>query len=187
MTARRTAVAVFGLLGAVSGALTTTLLTALPASWQIEAGGFIEISPMSTAAGLAFGVIIGAALRIRGSAPAATAALFAAASAVSYFAAVNLALNLTDTLEQIWLIGMIAGLAGSACLTALAALRLRFLRRAGPCALMLIAGCLLGALLEFPIRDGSGFRDWLMFYVPWQAGYAAAFATALPEARAGSG
>ena len=56
-----------------------------------------------------------------------------------------------------------------------------FARRSGPVALMVVAGSLLGVLLEMPIRSGSGIVDWLVFFVPWQAGYAAAFATALPS------
>ena len=47
---------------------------------------------------------------------------------------------------------------------------------------MLIAGCLLGALLEVVLADGETFRHWLILFAPWQAGYAAAFATALPSA-----
>ena len=47
---------------------------------------------------------------------------------------------------------------------------------------MLIAGCLLGALLEVVLADGATFWHWLILFAPWQAGYAAAFATALPSA-----
>ncbi len=73
---------------------------------------------------------------------------------------------------------------GAACLTALAAWLLPFARRIGPCALMLAAGCGLGAVLELPLRGDGGFAGWFVFYGVWQAGYAAAFASALPKARA---
>jgi len=90
-----------------------------------------------------------------------------------------------DRLEAIWQVGLIAGLAGAASLTALAAWLLPFVRRIGPWALMLAAGCGFGALLVLPLRDDSGFADWFEFYGTWQAGYAAAFATALPRSDAG--
>ena len=78
------------------------------------------------------------------------------------------------------LIGAIVGFAGAACLTAAAARLFPFARQLGPAVLMLVAGGLLGTLLEAPMRSGSGFLDWLALVAPWQAGYAAAFATALP-------
>jgi hypothetical protein len=187
MVAHRSIVAAFGFIGAASGAVTTALLFTFPTNWRIEVGGFLEISPMAMEAGLVFGVIIGAVLRHRGLAGNTIAVFYAVAATASYFVAVNLALNLADALDKVWQVGMIAGLTGAACLTALAAWLLPFVRRPHSCALMLVAGCLLGALLEFPIRGGSGFWDWLLLYAPWQAGYAAAFATALPEVRAGSG
>ena len=74
------------------------------------------------------------------------------------------------------------GLVGAACLTAAAVRLFPFARRAGPAAAMVVAGGLLGVLLEAPIRSGSGFADWLVLFAAWQAGYAAAFATALPPA-----
>lgn len=45
-------------------------------------------------------------------------------------------------------------------------------------ALMLFAGCVLGALLGIV----NSFWGWLVFLALWQAGYAAGFATALPGA-----
>ncbi len=108
--------------------------------------------------------------------------LYALASTLSHFLAVNLALHLVDRLDAIWQIGLIAGFVGAASLTALAAWLLPFARRIGPCALMLAAGCGLGAVLEFPLRGDGGFVNWFVFYGVWQAGYAAAFASALPKA-----
>ena len=171
----------FALLGAASGAATTGLLMALPQRWKIEIGDFLVFSSLSIVAGLVFGIAIGALLRQRGLADTRAALLYAAAATVAYFVAVNLAFHLVDSVEEIWQLGLIAGLAGAGCLTALAAWLLPSARRLGPCALMLTAGCLLGALLEIPVRGDGGFWDWLPFYAAWQAGYAAAFATALPK------
>ncbi len=171
----------FALAGAVSGAIAAGLLMALPVRWKIEIGDFLVFSSLSIVAGLVFGIVFGALLRVRGLAETRTALLYAAASTVSYFVAVNLAFHLVDAVEEVWQLGLIAGLVGAGCLTALAAWLLPFARRIGPCALMLTAGCLLGALLEFPVRADGDFWDWLLFYGAWQAGYAAAFATALPK------
>ncbi len=139
------------------------------------------LSPATIEAGLVFGVIFGALLKYRGLADTRTAVFYALASTASYFVAVNLALYVADGLEDIWLTGMIAGLAGSACLTAAAAALLPFARQLRPIALMLVSGCLLGVLLEVALADGATFWHWLLFYAAWQAGYAAAFATALPR------
>ncbi len=176
----------FALAGAVSGAIAAGLLMARPVRWKIEVGDFLVFSSLSIVAGLVFGIVFGALLRYRGLAETRTALLYAAASTVSYFAAVNLAFHLVDAVEEVWQLGLIAGLVGAGCLTALAAWLLPFARKPRPCALMLTAGCLLGALLEFPVRGDGDFWDWLLFYGAWQAGYAAAFATALPKA-AGEG
>ena len=179
MAGRKT-VARFAGLGTLSGAISTGLLMVLPENWKFESADLFFLSPLSIVAGLAFGVIFGAVLRYLGLANGRIAVLYALASTLSYFVAVNLAFHLVDSIEAVWLLGGIGGFAGAACLTAAAALLLPFTRRIGPCALMMTVGGLLGALLEMPIRNGSGYLDWLILFVPWQAGYAAAFATALP-------
>ena len=171
----------FAVIGAASGAVTAGLLMVLPQRWKIEIGDFLVFSSLSIVAGLVFGIAIGALLRHRGLADTRAALLYAAASTAAYFVAVNLAFHLVDAVEEVWQLGMIAGLAGAGCLTALAAWLLPVARRLGPCALMLSAGCGLGALLEIPVRGDGGFWDWLLFYGAWQAAYAAAFATALPR------
>ncbi len=182
IVAGRNPIIVFATLGAVSGAITTGLLFILPQNWKIEVADFLMLSPMTIEAGLVFGVIFGGLLKFRGLAGTGTAVLYVLASTASYFVAVNLALYVSNGLEDIWLTGMIAGLAGSACLTAAAAVLLPFVRRAKPVVLMLAAGCLLGALLQVALAEGSTFWHWLIFFAAWQAGYAAAFATALPPA-----
>ncbi len=181
LTLKRRDLLCFALAGAVSGAITTGLLFTLPTDWKIEIGDFLVFSSLSLVAGLVFGIVLGALLRVRGLAETRAAAFYALASTAAYFVAVNLAFQLVDGLEDIWLTGMIAGLAGSACLTAAAAALLPFVRRVRAIALMLVAGCLLGVLLEVALANRATFWDWLLFYATWQAGYAAAFATALPK------
>ncbi len=182
MTGARRNLLLFAGLGAVSGTIATGFLFMFPSAWEIKVADFLTLSPMSIEAGLAFGIIFGSLLRYRGLAGPGVAVLYALASTASYFVAVNLALNVSDGLDDIWLTGMIAGLAGSACLTAAAAVLLPFVRRVRPIALMLVAGCLLGALLEVALAEGATFWHWLVLFALWQAGYAAAFSTALPPA-----
>jgi hypothetical protein len=173
----------FASLGALSGAIATGLLMTLPDHWKFESADLFFLSPLSIAAGLVFGVIFGAVLRYLNLANSRAAVLYAAASTLSYFVAVNLAFHLVDIIGAAWLLGAIVGFAGAACLTAAAMGLFPFARRTRPAALMLVAGGLRGVLLEMPVRsNGGGFMEWLILFVPWQAGYAAAFATALPLA-----
>ncbi len=180
VAARRT-VAAFAVLGAGSGAIATGLLMALPQNWKIEIGDLLFVSPLSIVAGLVFGMVFGAVMRYLGLASARITVLYAVASTLSYFVAVNLAFHLVDTIGAAWLLGAIVGLVGAACLTAAAARLFPFARKSGPAAVMVVAGGLLGVLLEMPIRSDNGFLDWLILFAAWQAGYAAAFATALPS------
>ncbi len=173
-------VAAFALLGAISGATTTGLLMALSDQWKIESIDLFIVSPLSIVAGLVFGVIFGTFLRYLGLASAGIAMLYAVTSTISYFVAVNLALHLSEFVASPMLLGAIAGFVGATCLTAAAALLLPFARRVGPCALMLTTGGFLGTLLDTPARGDGGILIWLILFGPWQAGYAAAFATALP-------
>ncbi len=181
----------FALLGAVSGSVAITLITVLPNSDYQPLKWLVGLLP-----GWVFGLIIGLALYRGGHAGPRTFAAYVAASTVSFLAALYLAIGIYDYLGPMWPTdprpmwpldsplmwptGMIAGLFGSACLTGLAAWMFPFARKFRPIALMLFAGCILGALLGI----GGGFWWGLVFYAGWQAGYAAAFATALPEAAA---
>lgn len=180
--AGRRTVAGFAALGAISGSLTTGLLMTLPERWKIEIGDLLFLSPLSIVAGLVFGVIFGAYLGHLGLANRRTSMLYAAAATLSYCLAVNLAFHLSNRTDSVWLIGVLAGLLGGGLLTAAAAGLLPDARRARPAALMIGAGGVLGALLEIPLLDGAGFWHWLALFAPWQAGYAAAFAAALPAA-----
>ncbi len=141
IVAGRQTLAGFALLGAVTGAITTGLIEVLPAGWtEIELGDFLVLSTLSIVAGLVFGIIFGSLLKYRGLAETRTALLYAAASTAAYFVAVNLAPHVAGIVEEIWQIGLIAGLAGAGCLTVLAAWLLPFVRRLRPGALMLMAG-----------------------------------------------
>ncbi len=166
----------FALLGAVSGSVATTLIQVLP-NTKYHPVKWLELSPVSVIPGLVFGLIIGLALYRSGHAGPRTFAAYAAASTVFYLAAVNLAFGIYDYPGSMWPTGMIAGLFGGAWLTGLAVWIFPFVRKFRAVALMLAAGCVLGALLGL----GGGFWWMLVFYTAWQAGYAAAFATALPE------
>ena len=86
-------------------------------------------------------------------------------------------------LENIWLTGMIAGLFGSACLTGISTILFPFIRQPRAVLLMLTAGCVLGGALYL---TNYGFWTTLLFFALWQAGYAAAFATALPKTAGGA-
>lgn len=180
MTASLRNLGLFALLGAISGAITTEAVFALPKDLKINFGNIIALSPASIAAGLVFGIVFGGLLKYRGLAATRTAVLYALASTASYFVAAHLVVHFMYRVGDIWKIGMIGGLVGSACLTAAAAALLPFARRVKPIALMLIAGCLLGALLDFAVAADATFWRTLVFFALWQAGYAAAFATALP-------
>ncbi len=104
---------------------------------------------------------------------------FVAASTASHYAAVRLAIEVLHPLldENMVLVGMVAGLAGSACLTAAAALLFRFGRGTVAWLLLPRAGTALGALLGV----WGDFWGALVLYAGWQAGYAACLGLALPS------
>ncbi len=139
------------------------------------------VSPLSLGPGLVFGLIVGYALRRAGLAGGWRYPGYIAASTIAYFAAVQLSLNvLVDALDNIVAVGIIAGLSGAALLTAMSAALMPAFRRRRPIIATIAAGGILGALLIVPIEQEQ-FLYWLALYAPWQAGYAAAMATALPD------
>jgi hypothetical protein len=190
-TARRAKfrnVLTLALLGAVSGGLSAAIIDALPDDLGPNLMGWLMLSPGSLAPGVMFGLIVGLAPQLRELAGLGVLAVYLAASTLSYLAAYTLAVNTVEFWNSFWITGVVAGLFGGACLTAAAAVLFPFARQARPIGLMLLAACLLGAVLEVPldvITRKSEFWRWVVFFAAWQAGYAAAFATALPE-RAGS-
>ncbi len=177
----------FALLGAVSGSVAATLVQVLPKTilrlFEWQPFEWLRLSPGSLLPGLVFGLIIGLALYRAGHAGPRGFAAYVAASTVSYIAAFNLAVGILFSDGSIWLIGMIAGLFWSACLTGLAACMFPFARKFWPIVLMLVAGYVLGGLLgTIEIFDFGGFEVFFPLWLAvWQAGYAAAFATALPD------
>ncbi len=176
----------FALLGGASGAIATTIIHAFDwlrwdAAFSIEPVELV-FDPLTLVPGLVFGLAIGLALRRRRHVSGWGYAAYVAASTISYFAAVNLALNIYDALDgNMLVIGLIAGLLGSACLTAMSLPLFPFLRRLAPCLLLLFTGCILGALLA--AGPESDFLKFLILYAGWQAGYAASLAVALPVGR----
>ncbi|MEX1205163.1 MAG: hypothetical protein WEB85_07940 [Dongiaceae bacterium] len=180
--------AAFASLGAVSGSIATVILFILPDSLRFQAFDWLELTPFAVVPGAVFGVVFAAVLHRRRLAGPWSGVAYVAAATASYLAAYTFAINaevddLLGLRGVFWLNGLAAGLLGGACLAALSAALFRFARRLRPCLLMAAAGCLLGALLDPPLRLDDNFDNfwlWLGFFAVWQAGYAAAFATALP-------
>lgn len=138
----------------------------------------VSISPFSLGPGLVFGLIVGYALRRRGLAGGWRYPAFAAASMLSYFTAVQVTLGyLVDAVDNLFAVGMIAGLFGAGLLTAATAALVPSFRRIRPCLSMITAGTVLGGLLFIVFVDRA-FFGWLTLFAPWQAGFAAAMATA---------
>ena len=179
--ATKRVIAVFAALGAASGTIAIVIAYFGP-NWRFKPLSWVEISHISTLPGVTFGLLIGFALVRSGIARPWGYAGYVAASAVSYLAAFTLALQLREPLDSVALIGLVAGLFGSALLTGATALFFPFARKLRPCLLTLGSGCLLGALLEVFLA-GNGVLYGILFFAPWQAGYAASVATALSPMR----
>ena len=132
---RGRAVAVFTLLGAASGAVATGLLhgaSAISSDLAYKITDWLQISPLTLLPGFVFGLIVGFALQSRGVAGLGRVTAYTVAATLSYFAAVTLALAIGRSIDEMAVIGLIAGLLGAACLTALSAWLFPFQRRAKP-------------------------------------------------------
>ena len=165
---RARGVALYALLGALSGSLAATVVA------DSRVGDWIPwVWP-----GLIFGLVIATALLRRRLAGPWRWGGFVAASTASHYAAVWLAIEVLHPLldENMVLVGMVAGLAGSGFLTVASALMFRFVRRVFPILALLFAGTVLGALFGV----GGEFWGALALYAGWQAGYAASLGVALP-------
>jgi hypothetical protein len=197
----------FGVLGALSGSLALGgLMIAMKLEWleslwvwqtalpllgvELKLG----LHPLSLLPGIVFGIIVGGALLWHRLASGIQTTAYVLASGVSNFAATNLAMSIIvamkiTTYESFGLhlaIGMIAGLLGAACLTALTIAIFPFSRRLWPCLLMLVSGALLGGVLAvtlylYHVRGGTPILAWVALFAPWQAGFAAAFGAAVPR------
>ena len=173
-------VPLFAALGAGAGIVTVAILSLKP-NWNIAMPGGVELWPLSVVPGLVFGFVIGLALLRRGRASPAAFVGYVLAATASNHAAVTLTTEvLVEVIEWGWLAGIVAGLVGSACLTACALALLPVARKLRPVVLTVLAGGVLGALLG-PAIATQGLFWWFVFYGVWQAGYAACFATALPR------
>ncbi len=181
----RRMIARWALLGAMSG-LCATLSIFVPqwigfygeAKFDLGPVGLF-VSPMSLGPGLVFGLIVGYALRRAGLAGGRVYPAYIAASTIAYFAAVQISVNvLIDAFDSAIAVGIFAGLFGAALLTAMSAALMPAFRRRRPIIATIAAGGILGVLLIVPIEQEQ-FLYWLALYAPWQAGYAAAMATAL--------
>ncbi len=186
--ARLRLIAHWGWLGAVSG-LAATLTIHLPRwlgfyddiefEFRVLDAFDVAISPLSLGPGLVFGLIVGFALRRAGQAEGWRYPLFAVASTLCYFVAVQLAFNvLVEVLGDIISVGIVAGLCGGGLLAAATAAMMPAFRRWRVCALMVAAGGVLGGSLFFAFTF-ENFFGWLALFATWQAGYAAAMASAL--------
>lgn len=142
----------------------------------------LDISPLSIGPGLAFGLIAGLALRLRGMLGGWRYPAYIAASTASYSVAYHLSITVLDTaLSNIFVIGIIAGTVGAAMLTALSAWIMPDFRHRRVFLWTIGAGAGLGALLVAPVAGESHFIAWLALYGPWQAGYAGAMTTAFRD------
>ncbi len=166
-------------LGALSGALASVLILVFQDVAEVAPVTGIEFSPASLAPGLVFGAIIGFWLLRRSLIGPAGLGGYLAAATGSYWLAFTLAREVFfDSFGQdLILTGLAAGVCGSACLTGLSAAAFKFLRRTLPCLLTVLAGGLLGGLLPVAVET-QHFWPVAVFFGLWQAGYAAALATA---------
>lgn len=145
------------------------------------AGWVLSFSHLTLVPGLLFGMIVGLFLSVRNLARPWQVFAYIAGATVANFVATNFAAGMVEAIDSALVLGMLAGLIGSGCLTGLSLLLFSFARRPLLCLLMLAAGTLLGGLLEFAVEDTSAYGlGFLVLYGAWQAGYAAALGTALP-------
>ena len=190
MTERWRKIARWAALGALSGTL-ATLAIFIP-RWLnfydalevdiVVAGVGLSFSPLSVAPGLVFGLVLGHALRREGLASGGRYAAYVLAAGLSYFGTVQITFNiLIEMLDNVILIGVAAGAIGAALLAAATAVLIPDFRRRRPMIAMILAGAALGAALFFAISSSEHFFGWLLLFAPWQAGYAAAMATALDD------
>ena len=189
MTQRWPLTARWAVLGALSGTIATLAIfiplwlnfnDALEANLTAFGFGF-AVSPLSVAPGLVFGLVLGYALKRRDLALDGLYAVYVLASGLSYFVTVQLTINIIMALlDSPVLIGMAAGAVGAALLTGATAVMIPEYRRRRPAIMMILAGAALGAALFFAV-ESERFLNWFLLFAPWQAGYAAAMATAVEK------
>jgi hypothetical protein len=170
-------VIVFGLLGAVTGAITAAILLAVDFK-----GYSLYIVP-----GAVFGIAFGVALWHRRWLRPERAVAYLVAAGLANAAAVFIAIYLWDDIARLVgketgpiITGVIAGAVGAGLLTGMTAVLVSIARWPLPIA----TGALLGALL--PIFVDGPDAGIFAFYIVWQGGFAAAVAATLPPREAGA-
>jgi hypothetical protein len=149
MTERWRKTAQWAALGALSGTL-ATLAFFIP-QWlnfcdalegELSIAGFeISFSPLSLAPGLVFGLILGYVLRREGLVSGGRYAAYIVAAGLSYFVAVQMALNiLIEILDNIILVGIAAGAIGATLLAAATAALIPDYRYFRPMIAMILSG-----------------------------------------------
>jgi hypothetical protein len=177
------AIAKYALFGAFSGALfglwNFGFLQSLPGEETIFLDVLSELSNKG-GAGLFYGVVVGAVLRRPLQLSAVSWLLYVVASALSYYAAINVAIYLYDRQSDLMtaVAGAAAGLVGAILLSAATAILAPLARRRPFFAATAIAGAALGLLLPVGLNADS-LAMWIAFFALWQAAYAAATAYAL--------
>jgi hypothetical protein len=180
--------AAFGLIGFASGILVWLVISFVWESFigldaHAEFAGLdLSFGHLTLVPGLLFGNAVALALIRLGLTSPVRALAYIAASTVANFIATNFAANMVDAIDSAAFLGMAAGFIGAVCLTGLSLPLLPFARQLAPCLAMVAAGTVLGALLHVAIEDNSSWgRGFLLLYAFWQAGYGAAWGTALPR------
>lgn len=173
LNARRDLAIRLAMFGAISGVV-ATMASSYGYSSGYRRGMEMLEPPENFIPGLVFGLIVGFILWRDGILPNWRYPAYIVAAGLSYFAAVEAALYSMMILDNGFLSGIFAGLIGAGLLTVATAMLIQRewrLRLAIP----IVTGAVLGCLLVMPL--------WLLLFVPWQAGYAAALAFALDDRR----
>ena len=164
-------VVAFALLGAVTGALTAAILLMLDFK-----GNSIYIVP-----GLVFGIAVAIVWWRRWRLAPARAAAYVVAVGLANAAAVFVALFVTDDIGKmvgkepgLAITGALAGAVGAGLATGMARRLIAMVHWLWPIAM----GAILGAMLQVFV-DGEEIGVFV-FYMVWQAGFAAATAATLP-------
>lgn len=163
--------------GAISGVV-ATMASSYGYSSGYQTGMEMLAPPENFIPGLVFGLIVGHILWRDGILPNWRYPAYIVAAGLSYFAAVEVAFFSMMILDNGFLSGIFAGSIGAGLLTVATAMLIQRewrLRLAIP----IVTGAGLGLLLILPLS----LEVWLLLFVPWQAGYAAALAFALDDRR----
>jgi hypothetical protein len=176
------AMAKFALIGAFSGALYGLWNFGFLASLEGEETQLWDIAELvsnQAGAGIFYGIIVGAALRRPLALSGVKWMALIIAAALSYYAAVNVAITLYDRQNDLLtaLAGAAAGAVGALLLGIATAILSPMARQTLFFVSTIVVGLLVGALLPIGINADS-LAMWIGFFALWQAAYAAATAYA---------